>query len=162
MFIVTALEEDVPAWLCLAVEVEPLFGPMVGEPGFHRALHKNIARGTAFCIRENNEGPGSPLMGGLLFSPRPPIYTIGWLAVAEACRRRGIGSLLVKHAISLVKPPAEMVVVTFAEGTPGGTAARRFYEKLGFLRAEPAPNGPEGGARQVYRRVFPQNDQNRG
>jgi ribosomal protein S18 acetylase RimI-like enzyme len=154
MFVATAVEKDIPGWLRLAAEVEPLFGPMVNEPGFQRALYKNIARGTAFCIRENNGEPGAPLMGGLLFSPRPPIYTIGWLAVTQACKQRGVGRLLVDHAIGLVQPPAEMILVTFAEGVKGGAAARRFYEKLGFLPAERAPSGPEGGDRQVYRRVF--------
>ena len=78
--VVVAHPEDIPAWLILATEVEPLFGPMVNDPSFHRALHKNIGRGTAFCVREADEPPGVPLLGALLFSPKLPFYTIGWLA----------------------------------------------------------------------------------
>jgi GNAT superfamily N-acetyltransferase len=152
--VLIAQEEDVPSWLALAAEVEPLFGPMVHEPGFLEALRRNIARGTAFCVREGDGPPGKPLMGGLLFSPKPPVYTIGWLAVARRHRGCGVGRLLVEHAISLVRPPAEMVVTTFGSDSEEGRPARCLYERLGFRLAEMAPPGPEGGSRQVFRRVF--------
>jgi len=93
-------------------------------------------------------------MGGLLFSPKPPKYEIGWLAVAQKWRRRGVGRLLVEHAFALVQPPAEMVVTTFGDDVEAGRSARTFYEQLGFEPAEVAPSGPEGGSRQIYRRVF--------
>jgi len=141
-------------WLILTAEVEPLFGPMVNDPSFHRALHKNIERGTAFCVREANGPPGAPLLGGLLFSPKPPIYTIGWLTVAQLHRRHGIGQRLIEHVVGLIDIPAELVVTTFGENNPEGEPARRFYEKMGFYAAEPAPNGPEGSSRQVFRRVI--------
>ncbi len=152
MQVFTAQPEDFPAWLCLAAEVEPLFGPMVNDPGFHRALRKNIQRGTAFCIRKGDAAPGGILPGGILFSPKPPLYTIGWLAVTKSSRRRGIGRLLVEHVISLVQPPAEITVTTFGPDAAEGQPARRFYESMGFQPSEPAPPGPEGGSRQIYRR----------
>ena len=65
--IVCAELEDVPAWLVLTAEVEPLFGPMIDDPGFMRALRRNIARGTALCIREGDALPGASLLGGLLY-----------------------------------------------------------------------------------------------
>ena len=34
MRVVLALAADIPAWLDLAAEVEPLFGPMADDPGF--------------------------------------------------------------------------------------------------------------------------------
>ena len=80
MRVQTVISEDIPAWLKLAAEVEFLFGPMVDERGFHAALTKNISRGSAFCVRVDDGSVGSELMGGLLFSCRPPIYRIGWLA----------------------------------------------------------------------------------
>jgi GNAT superfamily N-acetyltransferase len=152
--VLIAQEEDVPSWLALAAEVEPLFGPMVHEPGFLEALRRNIARGTAFCVRENGGPPGTALMGGLLFSPKPPVYTLGWLVVAARHRHTGVGTLLVEHGVGLVRPPAEMVVTTFGADVDEGRPARRFYERLGFRLAEMAPPGPEGGSRQVFRRVF--------
>lgn len=152
--IVLAQPADIPAWLVLAREVEPLFGPLVDQPGFHNALHKNIARETAFCIREADGLPGARLIAGLLFSPKPPIYTIGWLAVTKSHHRHGIGQRLVEYVIGLVHPPAELVVTTFGVGHPAAEPAHRFYEKLGFSAAEPAPDGPDGGSRQIFRRVF--------
>jgi hypothetical protein len=55
-----ATDDDLPAWLALAAEVEPLFGPMVDEPEFLRALQRNINRGSAFCVRQEDRSV-SPL-----------------------------------------------------------------------------------------------------
>jgi ribosomal protein S18 acetylase RimI-like enzyme len=146
-----ATEADIPGWLALAAEVEFLFGPMVNDPGFLNALSNNIKRGSAFCVRVGDAEPGAPLLGGLLFSAKPSQYRIGWLAVAARSRRLGIGSLLIEYALNLVAPPAEVTVVTFGEDNPAGRPARRFYERFGFESVENALNGPEGGARQVFR-----------
>jgi GNAT superfamily N-acetyltransferase len=155
MHVVLAQPADIPAWLELAAEVEPLFGPMVAEPGFHAALERNIARQTAFCIRQQDGTSGTALMGGLLFSAtHAPHYEIGWLAVAERWHRQGVAQALVEHCFRLIQPPAELSVITFGEDTVAGRPARRFYERLGFQAAEAAPNGPEGGTRQVSRRQF--------
>ena len=155
MHVAVAAQEDFASWLDLAAQVEHLFGPMVNDLQFHQALARNIARGTAFCVREDDGDPGTPLLGGLLFSPKPPLYTIGWLAVAEGARRRGIGRLLVEHVLSLVEPPAEVMVTTFGSGSPGGEPARSFYLEMGFQPAERAEDGPEGGTRQVFRQTVP-------
>ncbi len=148
---------DVRSWLDLAAEVEWLFGDMLGGPDFYQALLKNIGRGTAFCVRAGDGAAGAPLVGGMLFSPGRsdrPEYRIGWLSVAERCRRHGVGRLLVEHAFGLVKPPAVMTVETFGEEVEPGWPARRLYERMGFHPAELLPPGPEGGSRQTYRREF--------
>ncbi len=150
--VVMAQLEDIPAWLQLAEEVEPLFGPMLNAPGFQRALRKNVDRWTAFCIRENAGPPGVPLLGGLLFSPKPPIYTIGWLAVTQSYRRQGLGQRLMAYVLDLVEAPAELVVTTFGADNPAGAPARCFYERLGFHAAELTSDGPEGTTRQIFRR----------
>jgi len=139
--VVTAQIQDIPVWLDLAAEVEPLFGPLVDAPGFHRALVKNVERGTVFCVREAEGPPGAPLLGGLLFSPRPPVYTIGWLAVTQRVRRTGIGSALVEHVLGLIDTPGEVAVTTFGPGYPAGGPARLFYERLGFRPVELDPGG---------------------
>src|SRR5919199_1148979 len=95
MHVQRAHHDDVAPWLALAAEVEALFGAMADNPDLRRALDRNIERGTAFCVRENDGPPGAPLAGGLLFSPHPPRYTIGWLAVARRWRRQGVGRMLV-------------------------------------------------------------------
>jgi GNAT superfamily N-acetyltransferase len=148
---------DVRGWLDLAAEVEPLFGPMLGDAEFYRVLLVNIERGSAYCARQGDGPPGSGLLGGMFFSPPKatrPAYRIGWLAVTEQARRRGIGGKLVGVACGLVAPPATLEVVTFGEDIEGGRPARRLYERWGFVPMEAAPAGPEGGSRQVFRRVF--------
>jgi GNAT superfamily N-acetyltransferase len=94
-------------------------------------------------------------MGALLFSAtHAPEYTIGWLAVAHRWRQQGVARLLVEHCFGLLQPPAELSVVTFGADNPAGRPARHFYARMGFQPAEAAPDGPEGGARQVFRRPF--------
>lgn len=154
MHVNVARYEDIPNWLKLAAEVEFLFGPMVDDSGFHCALRKNMDRGTAYCVREDDGPPGTPLMGGVLFSPKPSKYEIGWLSVAQKWRRHGVGRLLVEHVFGLVQPPAEMVVISFGDEIEAGQPARKFYEHLGFRPAELASAGPQGGLRQIYGRVF--------
>lgn len=149
--IVEATRGDFAAWLLLASEVEHLFGPMVHEPDFHRAVTNSIERSTALCARVDDGPPGSPLVGGILFSPRHPLYVIGWLAVASSARGRGLGKELVAEAVRrYVRCPCTIEVDTFGADHPGA-GSRRFYEKLGFIAAETAPDGPEGGSRQMFR-----------
>lgn len=153
IYVALAQPADIPAWLHLAAEVESLFGPLVSDPGFHAALERNVRRQTSFCVREQRGAPGAPLMGGLLFSPsHAPHYQIGWLAVAQRWQRQGVAQALVEHCFGLIQSPAEVSVVTFGADNPAGRPARRFYEHMGFQVAEAAPDGLEGGTRQVYRR----------
>ena len=147
----TATHADLAAWLQLAAEVEPLFGPLVQEPNFHAALDKNFTRGSAYCIRVDDGPPGMHLLGGLLFSPKPPHYRIGWLAVTAQARRQGIGAALLQHALAQVVPPATVSVVTFGTDNPAGKAARNLYTRFGFSPAEMTTPGPEGSTRQIFR-----------
>jgi ribosomal protein S18 acetylase RimI-like enzyme len=158
MEVATATYRDVARWLDLAAEVEPLFGSMLDDPEIYRVLLRGIERQTAFCVREEDGVPGTPLLGGLLYSPaRPdrPEHRIIWLAVTAQSRRLGVGRRLVERACGLVAPPATLAVVTFGADNLPGRPARRLYERLGFLPQEAASRGPEGGSRQVYRRIFP-------
>lgn len=97
------------------------------------------------------------LLGGLLFSAKPPAYHVRWLVVAERARRQGAGRALMAEAMRrFVSGPGVVEVVTFGAGHPGAAAsgARVFYERLGFFPAEAAAPGPEGGSRQVYRKAI--------
>ncbi|MFB7908588.1 GNAT family N-acetyltransferase [Kitasatospora sp. NPDC056076] len=148
-----AVPADLPGFLVLAAEVEHWFGPMVAEPGFHRAVEKAVARGTA-TVAESTAG----LLGGLLFGPaQDGPHHLHWLVVADRARGTGVGRALVEDALRRhVRAPATVEVVTFGPDHPGAVAsgARVFYERLGFTPAEAAAPGPEGGSRQVYRRRF--------
>lgn len=155
MDVVPAHPDDLPGWLALAAEVEPLFGPMVDDPAFRATLRRKIDEGTAWCVRALDGPPGAPLAGALLLSIHPPVYKIGWLAVAARCRRAGVARVLVEHTFGLVRPPAEMSLTTFADGVSGGEAARAFYEQMGFRPAEPGSLNPAGVPTQIFRRTFP-------
>lgn len=140
---------DIPAWLLLARELEPLFGPMCDDPAFVAALERNIARQTALCIRSEDHDAG--LLAGLLYSAKPPLYKLNWLGVTAAQRRNGLGQRLYAAIFQTIRAPATIEVCTFGADHPGGQAARSFYSKLGFVPAEPLPAGPEGGSRQMFR-----------
>ncbi|MFH9354165.1 GNAT family N-acetyltransferase [Kitasatospora sp. NPDC017646] len=144
---------DLPGFLALAAEVEHWFGPMVAEPGFHRAVEGAAVRGRA-TVAEDDRG----LLGGLLFGGEPPLHHLHWLVVAERARGTGVGRALVEDVLRRhVGAPATVEVVTFGPDHPGAvtSGARVFYERLGFTPAEPAGPGPEGGSRQVYRLRLP-------
>ena len=156
MIVQTAQAEDYAAWLRLAREVEDLFGPMVGEEAFQQTLMKNLRRGTALCVREQDGAAGADLLSGLFYSPKPPIYTISWLAVTQKYRQQGIGLKLVEAFLERVRPPAELVVTTFSAEMTGSEAARQFYIKLGFHPAETVYHDYRGKmeAYQVFRRTY--------
>ncbi|MET9312182.1 GNAT family N-acetyltransferase [Kribbella sp. NPDC003505] len=150
----SAVEADRPAIFGLAGEVEHWFGPMVAEPGFHRALDSHIADERALVASDEGQPVGAVLFGGS--SPR---YAVHWLVISERARGLGVGRRLMAAAIERLTAgqglaEGEVVdVVTFGADHPGAVAggARVFYERLGFVPAEPAPDGPEGGSRQVFR-----------
>ncbi|WP_127496946.1 GNAT family N-acetyltransferase [Paenibacillus glycanilyticus] len=153
--VVNAEKEDIKQWLVLAAEVEKLFGPMVDDPLFVQTLERNIREGRAFCIREDDGFPGEQLLGGILISTKKaPSYKIGWLAVSEQSRNKGVASVLMKHVLEHFQSPAEVSVVTFGEDVKDGLPARRLYERFGFApQEEPVPNGPEGGSRQLFKLI---------
>jgi ribosomal protein S18 acetylase RimI-like enzyme len=155
MIVRLASEQDVPGLLDLARQVEPWFGPMADDPGFRAVLARHIRRGTALvAVAAGQAG----VLGGLLFSARPPAYHVRWLVVSTHARGRGAGRALMAEAMRrFVSGPGVVEVVTFGAGHPGATAsgARVFYERLGFTPAEAAAPGPEGGSRQVYRKTVP-------
>lgn len=144
--------EDLPAFSRLASQVEQWFGPMVGEPGFQASVRRIVGRATGLvAVRE------SDIVGGLLFGGRAPVFHIRWLVVAETQRGKGIGRALVAEARErFVRTPATIEVITFGPDHPGAvlSGARKFYEVLGFVPAEIAAPGPEGGSRQVFRMIL--------
>ena len=144
--------EDLPGLLQLAGEVEQWFGPMVDDDGFQTAVMRIIGRGIALVVDAHQ---GSGLLGGLLFGGTSPIYHIRWLVVAEQARRQDVGRALVADATArfVREQQAVVEVVTFAQAHSAASisGARSFYERLGFIAAEPADVGPEVAPRQVYR-----------
>ncbi|MBE1461286.1 GNAT family N-acetyltransferase [Kibdelosporangium phytohabitans] len=134
---------DFAGLMALAAEVEDWFGPMVAEPGFHRAVRTHIGRGTALVAGD--------VSGGLLFDPAGPTYHVDWLVVSKKARGSGIGRALMADAVRrFVRGPGSIEVVTFGPDHPGAES-RVFYERLGYVAGPMTEPGPEGGSRQVFR-----------
>lgn len=142
MEVVTALQEDFNAWLDLAKEVEPLFGPMVLEEPFLEALKNVIIAGSAFCVRINDGPAGSQLCGGVIISTDE--NEIAWLVVAAKHQGKGTGEKLVSYAIDKLDKSKPISVTTFDETVEEGKTARRLYNKLGFIDKEKRGNNPAG------------------
>jgi ribosomal protein S18 acetylase RimI-like enzyme len=137
-----ATSTDFTSWLDLAGQVEPLFGPMVGEGPFRRALKHALDDERAFCVRETQACPGSRLCGGIIISRDE--NRIEWLAVASDSRGRGLGKALLRFAIERLDSRRDIRVQTFAPGIPEGAAARGLYLSLGFRNDAPAEPTPAG------------------
>ncbi|MFZ3555935.1 GNAT family N-acetyltransferase [Streptomyces sp. BH055] len=151
MIVRPARERDFPSFLALAAQVEHWFGPMVEEPGFHHAVNEHIRRATALVAVS-----GAGTLGGMLFGAKAPVFHVNWLVVSEEGRGSGVGRALMDEASRrFVRGPGTIEVVTFGADHPGAVSsgARVFYESLGFTPAEAAEPGPEGGSRQIYRRL---------
>ena len=133
---------DVPSWLALAAEVEPLFGPM---PGIRGVIERGVERGTALVT-----GAQGAITGGILLSRDDQAHRINWLAVATSARGHGLGAALVSAALDRWRV-GDIDVVTFTRDTPGGEPARHLYERFGFVRLGPAPTGSDGRPRDLYR-----------
>ena len=59
-----------------------------------------------------------------------------FLAVRPEFRKQGIGKRLIERGISCFPRGEEISVITFREGDPEGTAARRCYLSCGFVDGE--------------------------
>lgn len=136
-----ATEDDVQSWLHLAVQVEPLFGPLIAT-GFEDRLRANIGRDSAFCVRS----PTRPVLsGGIIFDARKaPTYHISWLAVAQDERRQGVGAVLLEYCLALADVRCVVRVITFGPENPGGEAARGLYVRFGFRARAEVITTPEG------------------
>ncbi len=131
-------ENDREAWLNLAGEVEPLFGPMLASPDFNEAISTCIANNDAWGI-ENEEGE----VAGIMALDRSA-NEISWLAVAKRHRGNNYGDMLVKKAIMELDAGGDIHVQTFASGVDEGKAARAVYERNGFVHVKNAGPNPAG------------------
>ncbi|MFG1622216.1 GNAT family N-acetyltransferase [Kribbella sp. NPDC049227] len=146
---------ELPAILRLAGEVEHWFGPMVDNPGFHRAVEEHIADERALVAFAPEREPA----GAILFGGSSPTFAVHWLVVSDGVRGQGVGRRLMDAALDRLTGGSGLgageavEVTTFGVDHPGAinSGARVFYERLGFSRAERAPDGPEGGSRQLFR-----------
>ena len=107
---------DFDAWIALAREVEPLFGPMADEAPFQEALKQAMAQKTAFCIRSDLDGKECTLKGGIIISEE--LNEILWFAVSEPCRGKGYGRTLLDFAVNRLNRTKPILVQTFDASSP--------------------------------------------
>ncbi len=141
--VVLASVADIPSWLELVREVEPLFGPM---PMFDLTLKTKIAEGAALCARDAS----GTVCGGVLLGGEVPDNWLRWLAVRRKARGQGIGGALLQAVLARWPGPCAISLATFGADNVEGRPARRLYERFGFEPREMLPRGPEGGTRQLY------------
>lgn len=133
---------DMPGWLLLAMEAEPLFGPMVENIDFFNGLRQALLDGAAFCIRyeENRENCG--LCGGIIISKEN--NSIAWFVVGEKFRNKGMGKKLMAEAMKHLNHSKPITVNTFEDSVKDGLAARMLYHKFGFRDSGKGANNPAG------------------
>jgi len=134
--------DDFVGWLRLAQEVEPLFGPMVQDPGFRNGLRQAIIDGHALCIRAETGGHEQRLQGGIVIAPKA--NEILWFAVAEESRGNGLGRTLLHAAIKNLDKTRPIMVTTFDQTVAAGTPARGLYHAVGFREFAAAGQNPAG------------------
>lgn len=129
--------DDFAAWLDLAREVEPLFGPMVADQQFREGLRNAMATGEAIGIRS-----ADTLAGGIVVARAA--NEIHWLAVAQVCRGQGLGRLLLEAALATLDRTQAISVQTFAPDVAAGLPARKLYQAFGFKDSAAAGPNPAG------------------
>jgi len=133
---------DFDAWIALAREVEPLFGPMADEVAFQDALQRAISEKAAFCIRSTPNEKEEILRGGIVISKEA--NAIEWFAVSHRYRNRGYGRQLLQRAVSELNPREDICVQTFDGSVLEGKAARKLYCDFGFTEYKNSGFNPAG------------------
>lgn len=142
MNVVSSKKSDFDAWISLAREVEPLFGPMADEIVFQEALRKAISSNSAFCIYSDAKENNQYLIGGVLISRE--MNEVAWLAVSQKYRRQGYGRSLIEFALNKLNQKKNIFVQTFDDSVPEGQAARNLYFNLGFKEIKDGGLNPAG------------------
>jgi len=128
-------QHDYAAWIELAREVEPMFGPMADSVEFQAGIKDCIENNNAFGILSNNK------LAGVIAIDRQH-NEILWLAVGEKYRGNRYGDLLVKKAIEELECNGDIYVQTFSNEIEEGKSARIIYERNGFVDFKNAGKNP--------------------
>lgn len=129
---VYGMPSDIDSWMNLVNNVSWNFPGLETQEKIEE--HKEtvlrfMSKKQALCIKDKDE-----IVGVILFSRGHNM--ICCLAVSPEYRRCGIGSILLKKAISELNPYKDITVSTFRENDPKGAAPRALYKKFGFAEDE--------------------------
>lgn len=130
--VVEGKEEDIDSWMELVKSIRWNFPGLETENALEE--HKNtvlkfMKQKRAICVKDENK-----IIGVLLFSLK--YNMICCLAVSADCRKQGIGSLLLAHALEKLDKTQSITVSTFRAEDEKGTAPRALYKKYGFAADE--------------------------
>lgn len=132
MIVELGTEKDIEHWMHLVDELKGNFPGLESQKDFDEHRKTVLAfmdKKSAICAKMNNK-----IVGILLFSREN--NRLCFLAVDTAYRRRHIAEKMVSYMITFMDSKKDIVVTTYREGAPEGTAARAFYRKIGFIEGK--------------------------
>ena len=124
-----ANECDIDGWMNLVCKVKDSFPGLETKAaldGHRDTVLDFIYKESAICARIEDK-----IIGAMLFSKDNNMLC--FLAVDPEYRRRHIADQMFRFILPLMTPGQKIIVTTYREGVPEGTAARAFYQKLGFI-----------------------------
>lgn len=121
-------ECDIDNWMQLVNKVKENFPGLETKEALDE--HRNTVldfmnKQGAICAKDKDK-----IVGILLFAKEENMLC--FLAVDGEYRRQHIGEQMVSYMLTYMDAKKEVVVTTYREGVPEGTAARAFYKRLGF------------------------------
>lgn len=121
-------ECDIDNWMQLVNKVKENFPGLETKEALDE--HRNtvldfMSKQGAICAKDKDK-----IVGILLFAKEENMLC--FLAVDGEYRRQHIAAQMVSYMLSYMDAKKEVVVTTYREGVPEGTAARAFYKRLGF------------------------------
>lgn len=124
--------ENIGPWMELVSSIRSVFPGL--ETGAALEDHKNtvlrfMKEGRALCVMD-----ADGLAGVLLLSKKRNM--ICCLGVEGSHRGKGVGSLLLEKALSILDRSRPIEVTTYRANDEKGTAARKQYKKFGFQEME--------------------------
>jgi predicted N-acetyltransferase YhbS len=108
---------------------EALLDAVLGEARFTKTAarlreHRFSADGLSFVARAKRRLIGSVQLWNISAGPRRPALLLGPLAVACDCRNRGVGTALVRHALSEAQRRGHAIVLLVGDAP--------YYGRFGF------------------------------
>lgn len=130
--VVFATPRQLASWMSLAEILRDNFPGLETEElfdGYRETVLRNMERHSAICALH-----GNIVAGILLFSEKRNMLTC--MAVHPEYRRSGIATKMVGLMLTRLDRTRDIVVTTFREDDPRGSAPRALYQSLGFAPAE--------------------------
>ena len=127
-----ATMHNLPSWMSLVEIVRASFPGLETQElldEYRDTVIKNIERQSAICALH-----GNIVVGILLFSTKHNMLSC--MAVHPEYRRSGIARKMIDLMLTKLDQTRDVMVTTFREDDPKGTAPRALYQSLGFVPSD--------------------------